>query len=103
MFAIVRSGGKQYRMEVGQFMRIEKLSGEANTEITLNDVLLYSDGENIKIGKPTVSGAQVSARIVRQLKGPKVIVYKYRRRKDSASKKGHRHCYTEIQITGIKA
>ncbi|MBN2725499.1 MAG: 50S ribosomal protein L21 [Deltaproteobacteria bacterium] len=103
MFAVIRTGGRQYKVEPGSFVRVNKINGEAGSEITLDDVLLYSNGEEIKIGKPSINGASVSARIVRQGKDRKIIIYKYRRRKDSASKKGHRQLFTELQITGIKA
>jgi large subunit ribosomal protein L21 len=100
--AIIRTGGKQYRVEVGNKLKVEKLDGEVGSTINIDDVLLVGNGDKVKIGTPVVSGANVTADIVGQGRHKKVIVYKFRRRKQYRRKRGHRQYYTELKITGIK-
>lgn len=99
MFAVVKTGGKQYRVAENDIITVEKLVGEPGTAITLDQVLMAGG----KVGKPLVAGATVAAEIVEQTRGPKLIVFKKRRRKSSRRKNGHRQDLTTIKITGIKA
>ncbi|CAA6605926.1 50S ribosomal subunit protein L21 [Rhodospirillaceae bacterium LM-1] len=99
MFAVVKTGGKQYRVAENDIITVEKLVGEPGTALTLDQVLMAGG----KVGRPLVAGASVSAEIVEQTRGPKLIVFKKRRRKSSRRKNGHRQDLTTIKITGIKA
>lgn len=99
--AIIKTGGKQYRVKNGDTLRVEKLAGEPGAKIEFGEVLLVGEGDGVKIGTPFVDGAKVTGEIVRQGKGPKLIVYKYRRRKNYRRKNGHRQPFTEIKITGV--
>lgn len=103
MYAIIRTGGKQYQIAEGDRLRVEKLSGEIGDTVELDDVLLVADGEAVKVGQPVVEGAKVTARIVEQGKGKKVIVFKKKRRKGYSLKKGHRQLFTALEIQGISA
>lgn len=101
MHAVIETGGKQYRVKVGDEIEIEKL--ESNTGDKVNfPVLLIEDGETIKLGKPVLEGAAVAGEIVDQTKGPKLIAYTYRKRKSSERKVGHRQPLTLVKITDIK-
>lgn len=101
MYAVVESGGKQYRVVEGETLRVEKLPGEVGQEIAFDNVLLFSDGENVKIGQPVLSDVAVSGHIVEQGKAAKIIVFKYKRRKRFRRKQGHRQQYTAIKIDKI--
>ena len=101
MYAVVRSGGKQYRVSPGGSVRVEKLSGEVGASITLEDVLMIGGEGDIKIGAPTVDGASVNGTIVAQRRGAKIRVFKMKRRKGYRRSQGHRQDYTEIRIDGI--
>ncbi len=103
MYAVIQTGGKQYRVEEGARLEVEKLDGEPGTEVTFDQVLMIADGESFKIGKPLVSGAQVTAKIVGQEKAPRVTVFKFRRTRGYKKRTGHRQQYTALQITGITA
>lgn len=102
MYAIVECGGKQYKAEPGALLKLEKMPGEAGEEILLDRVLLVADGEKIHVGRPVVDGKVVRARIVEHGRGDKIIVFKYKRRKDSRRKQGHRQAYTAVKIEGIE-
>jgi large subunit ribosomal protein L21 len=102
MYAVIRTGGKQYRVSEGDTLRVEKLPGEEGSAITFSEVLMLG-GQNVKIGKPLVAGAKVSATIVAQDRAKKIIVFKMRRRKNYRRKNGHRQWFTEVKITGIGA
>ncbi|MBF0573038.1 MAG: 50S ribosomal protein L21 [Desulfamplus sp.] len=102
MYAVIKTGGKQYKVEEGQIFRFEKLEGEIGSEIKFNDVLLYSDGEKMTLGSPIIENAVVSANIIEQGKGKKVIVFKYKRRKSYKRMKGHRQLYTAVKINSIQ-
>ena len=102
MFAVIKTGGKQYRVAEGQKLCVEKLPGQAGDKVTLDQVL-FLGGDSPKIGQPLVSGAKVSAEIVDQGRGKKIVVFKFRRRKNYRRKAGHRQPYTELKITGITA
>jgi large subunit ribosomal protein L21 len=101
MYAVVRTGGKQHRVEPGERLRIEKLNGDVGAEITLDDVLFIAGEGEPKIGRPTLAGAKVLAKIVAQGRGDKVRVFKKRRRKGFHKLIGHRQPFTEVEITGI--
>lgn len=103
MYAVVVTGGKQYRVEQGSKVRVEKLAGEAGSTVTLDQVLMVGDGSDIKVGTPVVDGASVTAEIVGQGRGKKVEIIKFRRRKHHMKRQGHRQAYTELKITGISA
>ena len=100
-YAIFRSGGKQFRVEPGQTLRVPSLLGEAGTQVTFGDVLLGSDGNTVKTGTPTIDGARVVGEIVKHGRGEKIIVFKFKRRKNYARKQGHRQGYTEVRINDI--
>ncbi|MFM8567577.1 MAG: 50S ribosomal protein L21 [Gemmatimonadota bacterium] len=100
-YAIFRSGGKQFRAEKGVTLRIPSLPGESGAKVEFNDVLLGSDGSNVKVGVPTLKGASVSAEIVKQGLGDKIVVFKFKRRKNYAKKQGHRQKFTEVRIHDI--
>lgn len=99
MFAVVKTGGKQYRVAENDTITVEKLNGEPGSAVTLDQVLMAGG----KVGRPLVAGASVSAEIVEQTRGPKLIVFKKRRRKSSRRKNGHRQDLTVLKITGIAA
>ncbi len=102
MYAVIRTGGKQYRVSEGQLLRVEKLAGSAGDKVTFSEVLLVG-GDAPKIGRPLVQGASVAAEITAQDRGKKLVVFKFRRRKNFRRKHGHRQPYTELKITGISA
>jgi large subunit ribosomal protein L21 len=103
MYAIIQDGGHQYRVEMGQRLKVQKKDVKAGTPITFKEVCLLSTGDAPKIGKPFVSGASVTANVLQaEVKARKVISLKYRRRKNSQRKSGHRQRFTEIEITEIK-
>jgi large subunit ribosomal protein L21 len=101
MYAVIKTGGKQYRVAQGDRLRVEKLPGNVGDTVTLGDVLLVGAGEGVKVGAPVVGGAKVEAKIVAQDRGPKIIVFKFRRRKNYRRKTGHRQPFTALEITGI--
>ncbi len=103
MYAVIKTGGKQYRVEPGATIRVEKLPGDKGTVVELDDVLLLADGENVQVGAPVVSGAKVKAEIVAQGLGEKILIFKFRRRKAYRKKTGHRQPYTALKITDITA
>ncbi len=102
MYAVVRSGGKQYRVSQGNSLRVEKLPGEVGSSITLDDVLMIGGEGDVKIGTPTVDGAQITGTIVAQGRGPKIRVFKMKRRKGYRRSQGHRQDYTEIRVDEIR-
>ena len=103
MYAVVKSGGKQYRVTPGQTLRIEKIDGNIGDVITIKDVLLVSDGEQVKVGQPLLAEAAVTATIVEQHKTKKVLVFKKKRRKGYQRTQGHRQFYTALRVQEIKA
>ena len=102
MYAVIKTGGKQYRVNEGDRLRVEKLEGAVGDFVQMPEVLMLG-GETVSIGKPLVSGAKVSAQIVGQGLGKKIIVFKMRRRKRYRRKNGHRQPFTEIKVTSISA
>ncbi len=103
MYAVIKTGGKQYRVAAGDKLRVEKLAGDVGAEISLGEVLLVAGGDATKVGTPTVAGASVTATVVEHGLGDKVRIFKMRRRKHYKKSQGHRQPYTEIRITGINA
>lgn len=102
MFAIIKTGGKQYKVEKGGKLKVEKLDAEVGKEVVFDEVLLVSDdGKEVKIGKPLIKGAQVVGKVVSQDRADKVIVFKYKPKKRYHKKQGHRQMYTEVEITRI--
>ena len=101
MQAIIVTGGKQYNVKEGDVLFIEKLNVEADATVTFDQVLAVLDGENSKFGAPVVSGATVEAKVLKNGKGKKIRVFKYRPKKDSKSLQGHRQPYTKVQIEKI--
>jgi large subunit ribosomal protein L21 len=101
MYAVIQSGGKQYRVSEGDILRVEKLGAEEGAEMELDKVLMIADGDNIQIGAPYVEGGRVSATVKSHGRGKKVKIIKFRRRKHHLKRQGHRQAYTELQITGI--
>ena len=101
MYAIIGSGGKQYRTEEGEFLRVEKLAGEVGDEIIFDKVLMFADGENVDIGKPLLEDVMVKGHIIEQGKYRKIIVFKYKRRKRYRRTQGHRQQYTAVRIDSI--
>ncbi|MCA9602818.1 MAG: 50S ribosomal protein L21 [Polyangiales bacterium] len=102
MYAVITTGGKQYRVSEGDRLRVEKLDGDVGAKIEFDNILMIG-GEKVAVGAPSVKGAKVSAEIVAQDKAKKVIVFKMRRRKNYRRKNGHRQPFTELKITGITA
>ncbi|MDX2183775.1 MAG: 50S ribosomal protein L21 [Gemmatimonadaceae bacterium] len=100
-YAIIRTGGKQYKVEPGKTYKLPSLPGDAGAAIEFNDVLLGSDGNTAKVGVPTLAGAKVSGQIVEHGKGDKIVIFKFKRRKNYARKQGHRQGYTAVKITAI--
>ena len=100
-YAIIRTGGKQFRAEPGKSLRIPSLLGEAGTAVEFNDVLLGSDGNSIRTGVPTLSGAKVTGEIVKHGLGEKIVVFKFKRRKNYRRKTGHRQSLTQVVIRSI--
>jgi large subunit ribosomal protein L21 len=102
MYAVVNSGGKQYKVQQGEVLRIEKIPGDVGSSVTFDRVLMFSDGENVSIGQPVLDNVAVEGHIVEQGKAKKIIVFKYKRRKRYRRKQGHRQEFTAIQIDSIK-
>ena len=101
MYAVFRSGGKQYRASKGEELKLEKLDADEGASVKFDEVLLVGEGSNIKVGSPLLSGSSVSAKVLRQGKSKKVSVVKFRRRKNYLRQHTHRQFFTEVEITGI--
>jgi len=101
MYAVIKTGGKQYRVAENDLVTVERLAGAAGDKVELDQVLAVGAGADVKIGTPVLAGAKVSAEIVEQARGDKVIIFKKRRRKNSRRKNGHRQDLTVLKITGI--
>ena len=102
MYAVIRTGGKQYRVATNQVIEVEKLDAEAGSTVELAEVLMVGDGDGATVGSPLVAGASVTATVLEQGKGPKLIVFKKRRRKNFRRKTGHRQKLTVLRVTDIK-
>ncbi|MDD3931556.1 MAG: 50S ribosomal protein L21 [Clostridiaceae bacterium] len=103
MYAVIVTGGKQYRVSVGDEIFIEKIDGEAGDSVTFSEVLALSDDGSLQVGTPTIDGLAVSGEVVKQGKQKKIIVFKYKAKKGYRRKKGHRQPYTRVRITKIGA
>ena len=103
MYAIIKTGGKQYRVAVGDNLKVETLNAEVGSQVTLSEVLAVSDGNELKVGAPFVEGASVTATVVSHGRHDKVRIFKMRRRKHSIKSAGHRQNYTELKIDSIAA
>ena len=101
MYAVIKTGGKQYRVSAGDKLKIEKLEAEVGSEITFDQVLMVGDGADIKMGAPMLRGATVTATVLNQARGDKIKIFKMRRRKHYRKTQGHRQLYTEIRIDSI--
>jgi large subunit ribosomal protein L21 len=103
MFAVIRTGGKQYRVAPDDVIQVEKLAGEPGSSVTLGDVLMVGEGADARAGAPLLAGAAVTAEVVEQRLGDKVIIFKKKRRHNYRRKRGHRQHLTVLRITGISA
>ncbi len=103
MYAVVATGGKQYRVEPGDILKIEKITGNVGDQVDFDQVLLYSNDEQVQVGQPRLEGAVVRGHIVAQGKQRKIIVFKYKRRKRYRRKNGHRQAFTAVKIDTIEA
>jgi large subunit ribosomal protein L21 len=103
MYAVFQSGGKQHRVAEGQTVRLEKIEVAPGETVEFEDILMVSNGDDVKIGTPSVSGAKVTAEVVTHGRGEKIKIVKFRRRKHSRKQQGHRQWFTEVKITGISA
>ena len=103
MYAVIATGGKQYKVSKGETLRVEKIDGDEGSDIKIDQVLMVADGDKVSVGTPVLYKASVTARIKAQGRGDKVEIVKFRRRKHSRRQMGHRQSYTEIEVTDIKA
>ena len=103
MYAVIKTGGKQYRVVAGEKIKVEKLVGDVGATVTLDQVLMLADGDKVTIGSPIVKGASIQATVLSHGRGDKVMIFKFRRRKHYRKTQGHRQSYTEIQIGAIAA
>ena len=103
MYAVIKTGGKQYRVSAGEKLKVEQIPADIGQEITLDQVLMVGSGSDVKVGAPLVAGARVTAKIVAHGRGEKVRIFKLRRRKHYQKHQGHRQNFTEIEISAINA
>ena len=103
MYAVIKTGGKQYRVTAGETLKIETVAGDVGSAIVLDKILMVGNGDTVSVGKPLLTGATVTATIVSNGRGKKVTIFKMRRRKHYQKHQGHRQNYTEIRIDGISA
>lgn len=103
MYAVIKAGGKQYKVQEGDIIRVEKLDAEEGSTVQFNEVLALSNDNGLKVGTPLVEGAAVEASVMGHGKGKKIIVFKYKPKKNYRKKQGHRQPYTQVQITKINA
>ena len=101
MYAVIQSGGKQYRVSEGDRLRVEKLAADAGADVELDQVLMVADGDDVRVGRPFVEGGKVTATVQGHGRAKKVMIVKFRRRKHHLKRQGHRQGYTELKITGI--
>jgi len=102
VYAVIQTGGKQYKVKPGEELRVEKLDGKVGDEVYFDKVLLVSKGDEVTVGRPILENAKVVARITRQARGPKIVVFKYKRRKRYRKKQGHRQDFTGLKVIGIE-
>ena len=103
MYAVIKTGGKQYRVVAGEKIKVEQIPADVGAEITLDQILMIGEGESVKVGTPTVAGAKITARVIAHGRHPKVKIFKMRRRKHYQKHGGHRQTYTELQIGAVTA
>lgn len=103
MYAVIQTGGKQYKVSPGDIVRVEQLSAKPGETVELTDVFLVADGDKVSIGKPALASAKVTAEVVREDRGEKLLIFKHRRRKNFRKTTGHRQDFTELKIKDIKA
>ena len=103
MYAVIKTGGKQYKVSEGATVRVEKIAADEGASVELDQVLMVVDGDKVNVGSPLVAGGKVTATIKAHGRGKKVEIIKFRRRKHHRKQMGHRQSYTDLQITGIKA
>jgi large subunit ribosomal protein L21 len=103
MYAVIKTGGKQYKVQEGDTIRVEKLDGKKGDKVKLDSVLMLTDGDKVTVGAPMIKGAAVTATVKAQGRGEKIKIIKFKRRKQYRKQAGHRQAYTELSITGIKA
>ncbi|MGD8430375.1 MAG: 50S ribosomal protein L21 [Ectothiorhodospiraceae bacterium] len=103
MYAVIKTGGKQYRVSEGDVLRVEKLDAEQGSPVEFDQVLMVADGDDVKVGSPLVEGGKVAAEVVTHGRNRKIEVVKFKRRKNYHRKHGHRQDFTEVKITGINA
>ena len=102
MYAVVKTGGKQYRVSAGDRLRIEKIPGNVGDDVSFEEILMIGGTDDVKIGTPDVKGAKVTGKIMEQGRAKKIIVFKFKRRKGYKKKQGHRQSFTNVEITGIE-
>ncbi len=100
-YAVIRTGGKQYRVAPGDILHIEKLDAEAGAEVSFTDVLMATAGGSVQVGSPTLTGARVTAQVVKQGRAKKILIFKKKRRKNYRRRQGHRQYLTTVRVTGI--
>ena len=103
MYAVIKTGGKQYRVQQGDVIFVEKLNAQADEAVTFDEVLLVGEADQATVGTPVVKGAKVEGKVLAQVKGQKIVVYKYKAKKNERKKQGHRQPYTKVEITAINA
>lgn len=103
MYAVIKTGGKQYRVNKGETLKVEKLDAEEGAKVDLDEVLMVGDGADVKIGTPLLAGGKVTATVKSHGRGKKIEIIKFRRRKHHQKRTGHRQAYTELEITDIQA
>ena len=101
MHAVIRTGGKQYRVKAGDILAVERLDGEPGSTITFSDVLAVGTGADLRVGTPTLAGATVTAQVLVQGRAKKILIFKFRRRKNYKRTRGHRQYFTRVRITGV--
>ncbi|MDH5190177.1 MAG: 50S ribosomal protein L21 [Gammaproteobacteria bacterium] len=102
MYAVIQTGGKQYRVKEGQTLKVEKIPAEVGASVNIDKVLMVGEGESVKVGAPYVEGGKVTAKVVEHGRHKKIHIIKFKRRKHHEKRTGHRQDYTELEITGIK-
>ena len=100
-YAVIKTGGKQYRVQQGDKLDVEKLDAEVDSEITFDEIILVGEGDSVKVGSPSVAGASVTAKVLSQFRGPKGVAFKFKRRKGFHKTKGFRRTLTRLEITSI--
>lgn len=103
MYAVIKTGGKQYKVSKGETLKVEKIAADEGAKVELDQVLMVVDGDDVKVGTPVLKGGKVTATVKSHGRGKKIEIIKFRRRKHHRKQMGHRQSYTELEITGIKA